>query len=145
MLTGFGKQLSNGIDISHHSNAMFITETFNCGRTKMADISGAENVCFALGCRVEDRIIIWIELSQRFHDDGLNQVSDFRKIAGKTHDLIGGDPVPRLNARIEQHALDLIKNEPRQYQRMSTQDRIQDAESGRGDSSPPEQGCSNQE
>ena len=109
---------------------MFIAESFSCGRTKMADISCAENVCLALGCRVEDRIVIRIELSQRFHDDGLNQVSDFRKIAGKAHDLIGGDPVSRLNARIQQNPLDLIENKPRQYQRMSAQDRIQDTESG---------------
>ena len=64
MLTGFGKQLPKGIDVSHHSNAMFIAETFNRGRSKMADISCAENVCLALGCRVEDCIIFWIGLGQ---------------------------------------------------------------------------------
>ena len=81
----------------------------------MADISGAENVSLACGRRIEDGIIVWIELNQWLRYCRLNQVSYFRKIAGKPHNFIGGDPVPRLNPRIHQNALDLIENKPRQY------------------------------
>lgn len=65
MLTGVGEQLPENIDIGHHSNTMFVAEVFNCERTKMADISYAENVCPAVGCRVEDGIVVRIELDER--------------------------------------------------------------------------------
>jgi hypothetical protein len=85
----------------------------------------AENVNPAIHRRVQDRIVGGIGQDDRPVDYRLNQICRVGQILRKTRRFDGRNPVSRLYPRIEQDALDLFENEPRQNQNVSAENDVQ--------------------
>ena len=58
---------------------------------------------------------------------GLNHVRSVSQVPREACRFAGSNPIARLHSRIEQHALDLVKNESRQDQWVSAEDNVQKA------------------
>ncbi len=122
------EQFPKNVKIRHHTDSALFAKGLSVGRGKVPRVEGAQNIRHAIRSGVEHGIIGRIGQSYGCdYDRSSTQVSGISQIADKARRFQGGDPIPRLNPRIQQYPFDLVENEPRKNQRMRAEDEIEEA------------------
>ena len=97
----------------HDADALLVSQKLcTSAPSKCRDILRAQDVGLPIRSSVQDRIIRRIRQHERPHDQRLNRVG-IRQVPVKRAASIPFDLIARPQSRIQKHALDLVKNEPR--------------------------------
>jgi hypothetical protein len=92
------------------------------------DVSGTEDVGPPIRGSVQDGIIGEIRQHERSDDHRLNHVGHISQVPSEARRFARSDLIARLQSRIEEYTLDLVKNEPRQNESVNAEDDIEKAQ-----------------